>query len=197
MMTKKAMHEAAMAAKAAAKAAKIAAEKARIEANPIYAAIAPQKAEAVARAGQQVDAYLRSVVAKLLGTDLRESAPRPRSFNFHGSREAYRKQLAFHSLAVRITACTADVVTGPEEAAIARFVADEEVQAGFSFDAYVAKLTAKVGACESATVEGPLWNYSRLTVNKGTATEVWKTQQIVNVSVLGKLFNQWPTRRVV
>jgi hypothetical protein len=26
--------------------------------------------------------------------------------------------------------------------------------------------------------------------------QVWRTQMIVNVSVLGKLFNQWPTRQV-
>jgi hypothetical protein len=33
-------------------------------------------------------------------------------------------------------------------------------------------------------------------VTKGGTVERWKTQQIVNVSRLGKLFNQWPTRQL-
>jgi hypothetical protein len=69
--------------------------------------------------------------------------------------------------------------------------------AGASFDAYVAKLTAKVGeGVISASVVGHLWDYSILTVEKTSGIEQWRTQQILNVSCLGKVFNQWPTRKM-
>jgi hypothetical protein len=203
MMTKKAQHAANMEAKAAAKAAKAAAELARIQANPIYAAIAPQKAAAVAQAGAAVDARLREIAAKLVGTDLRETAPRA-SLKIHGYGTRYKQAQAFHNLACAIVTCRpradwrddSQHVLAVNEAGIARLVADAEAQAGASFDGYVAKLTEKVGECDSAAVVGYLWQYSHLTVNKGAVVEVWKTQQIVNVSVLGTLFNQWPTRKV-
>ena len=61
---------------------------------------------------------------------------------------------------------------------------------------YVAKLTEKVGACDAAAVTGELWQESLLVVRKGETVERWKTQQILNFSVYGKAFNQWPTRKV-
>jgi len=78
-----------------------------------------------------------------------------------------------------------------------RFLADIREQAAQSFDAYVAKLEGKVGEHVAAEYTGNLWSMSTIVVTKaGGDVERWNTQQILNVSVLGKLFNQWPTRRV-
>ena len=42
-----------------------------------------------------------------------------------------------------------------------------------------------------------MWGYSVLTVTKEDGSvERWKTQQIMNISVLGLLFAQWPSRKM-
>lgn len=82
------------------------------------------------------------------------------------------------------------------DAARARFLAEQGEAMKASFEAYVAKLTKKVGECDAVEYTGALWNRSQLKVRKGDVTEVWMTRVIVNVSSLGKLFNQWPTRKV-
>jgi hypothetical protein len=200
-MTKKAQHEANMAAKAAAKNAAAAAELARIHANPIYGAVAPQKAETQDRAAAAVEARLREIAGKLVGTDLRITAPRA-STRVHGWGSEYKQVQNFHYLAGRITVCrkkinwqdNSEFVESISEKGIAYLVEQAREEAGLSFDSYVAKLTSKVGECDAAEVTGWLWNHSYLAVSKGGKAEVWKTQQIINVSVLGKLFNQWPTR---
>lgn len=82
------------------------------------------------------------------------------------------------------------------EAAIARFYKQVEDQTNASFTAFVKKMVGKVGDCDSASMEGRIWHYSILTVTKGETVERWKTQMIVNVSCRGKVFNQFPTRKV-
>lgn len=81
--------------------------------------------------------------------------------------------------------------------AVERIVKNARDNAAAQYDAFVAKLVQKVGAHESATLAGShVWGHSILTVQRGPAVERWKTQMIVNVSKLGKLFNQFPTRKV-
>lgn len=201
-MTKKAEREARIAAKAAEKAAKIAAEKARIEANPIYAAIAPQKDAAVAHAMEFTRERLVEWVKQFpVGSDLKDLAPYPNSFKM--GRQEYIKAQARRSLAMRVLTFAERgymphapyIVTGVSEEGIERLCNEAGDEAAASFDAYVAKLTSKVGQCDQAGVEGALWQRSRLSVRKGPVVEQWITQQIVNFSVYGKAFNQWPTRK--
>lgn len=67
-----------------------------------------------------------------------------------------------------------------------------------ALEGYCMKLAMKIDATGIAalklTYEGGLdpWGWSYLKVNDDEQT--WKTQMIVNVSCLGKVFNQWPTR---
>lgn len=73
-----------------------------------------------------------------------------------------------------------------------------EREAQSAFDAYLIKLAGKVGKpIASATLTGNLWNHSILgiTTTDGEA-QTWKTQCILNTSVLGNLYNQWPTIRL-
>lgn len=200
-MTLKAQREARIAARAAEKAAKAAAEKARIESNPIYAAIAPQKAEAVARAQEYTREQLAKFVARFpVGADFKALAPRPDSFRT--GRKEYNRMMAYRSLAQRVIDVEhgrwpeyTETVRGVDLEGVERLVEEAGAEAAASFDAYVAKLTEKVGACEQACVEGNLWQRSRLSVRKGPVVEQWITQQILNFSVYGKAFNQWPTRK--
>lgn len=78
-----------------------------------------------------------------------------------------------------------------------RFVADEIEDARHQFIAYAFKLDSKVGAVTAAeleTVRG-VWgeSYMHVTYPNGDR-DTWKTQTIVNRSVLGKRFLQFPTR---
>lgn len=66
------------------------------------------------------------------------------------------------------------------------------------FDGYIYKLSKKIGKpVKTATHEGSLWTNCKLTVTcEDGETQVWHTKCIFNCSCLGKVFNQWPTRRV-
>lgn len=79
-----------------------------------------------------------------------------------------------------------------------QFIENAKRDAGIQYDAFVAKLVAKVGEVTEATLDGEhVWGYSILTVKKPDGeVQRWKTQMIINVSKLNKLFNQWPTRKV-
>lgn len=199
-MTLKAQREARIAAKAAEKAAKAAAEKARIESNPIYAAIAPQKDAAVAHAMEYTRERLTEWVKQFpVGSDLKDLAPRGDSWK--DSRKTYQSKNARHNLACRVLLLDRGThphytqkVLGVDEEGIERLCNEAGNEAATSFNLYVAKLTEKVGTCDSASVTGWLWQNSVLRVTKGATVERWNTQQIVNFSVYGKAFNQWPTR---
>ena len=68
------------------------------------------------------------------------------------------------------------------------------------FNGYLAKLALKnVEKIISVnSLSGSLWSGSLLSVVvESQATVVWETKCILNVSSLGKVFNQWPTRRVL
>ena len=68
--------------------------------------------------------------------------------------------------------------------------------AALQYEAYVAKLIKKVGDCDSAVMGfmNGVWYDSNLVVIKNGTKEVWNTKCIVNRSVYGKVFNQFPTR---
>ena len=69
-----------------------------------------------------------------------------------------------------------------------------------SFDAYAAKMVGKIGedvmAAELKCGSGNVWTRSTLIVTrKDGSVEKWNTSMIVNFSVHGKMFNQFPTRK--
>lgn len=172
----------------------------------IEAAVEPQREDAVAAAVERMTDRINVELAKLAAVDgdLNKLYERPSS-RIH-DRNEYRKLAALRGFIYSITekprARLDYLPSGPDyrvpdgrrfEAVIARTAQ----QASLAFDAYVAKLSAKIGECVAAEVEGWLWQHSILTVTRADGSvERWKTQCIINVSVLGKLFNQWPTRKV-
>lgn len=83
---------------------------------------------------------------------------------------------------------------------ICEFVARQKKQAGLDFDAFVEKLIIKIGKAtkvELITSAHNPWLNSMLkcTMTDGSV-EHWQTQMIINQSSLGKLFHQFPTRRI-
>jgi hypothetical protein len=176
--------------------------------TPIAAAVSPMKEAAVARsvehAAQRIDEVLAGLEA--VGMDVDQYAPRPKSFGpAYPGKEQYLKQQRRRQFVESITTAVpvpvsypgAEKIRAKSDERVAAFLANIATAAGAEFDAYVAKLEGKVGECAAAEVRGYLWDGSVLTVTKSDGSVArWKTQMIVNCSVLGKLFNQWPTRKL-
>ena len=171
--------------------------------SPVEAAVAPLKEQAKARAEKEATALVLRVWEKLAeaGWDLNKAAPYPRSS--HMSRIEYKQKVSryhlFCSLIDTVSSrsmCDPHIVkSSPAKEAV--FIEKAVEMAAAQYDAFVAKLVGKIGPCDAASLNGShVWGYSLLTVTKGETVECWKTQQIVNQSVLGTLFNQWPTRKL-
>ena len=172
----------------------------------VEAAIRPLKDEAVGHAVEEATAYVARIVKLYEGKTLEEAAPSPKGLQYwHPEAKAARaRQSALMGLfdAKRAEGDEykphAPLYLRRSPAKEQAFIDAERAEAAASFEAYVAKLVHKVGeGVTAATVEGTqLWRISYLTVAKGETVERWKTQQIVNYSVLGNSYLQWPTRLV-
>lgn len=169
--------------------------------EPVGAAVAPLKADAMKRAGdeaaQRVAAARRALEAA--GWDLNVAEPLPADLPKHDMR--YQDALGRRDNLRRFTrrgpyGQEHVLVWGPDLAA--RHIQNARELAAQQYDMFTVKLVGKAGPIVSCTLEGShVWGYSTLTVTKRNGTvEHWRTQQIVNVSSLGNPYPQWPTRRV-
>lgn len=171
--------------------------------NPVAAAVLPLKNAAIERAVEVANAVIEDVRFALTNREFKR-LPYPKSFNM--GRNEWMQAKAQYDLESRLieTDGHARIAMGEVQLykmspkAADRFVAQAREDAAAQYDAFVAKLVTKVGEVEAADLEGNhVWGYSFLKVTKADGTtETWKTQQIVNVSKLGTVFNQWPTRKV-
>lgn len=172
--------------------------------SAIAAAVLPLKVEAIERAEKEARKRVEWAAEKLqaAGNDLRLVAPRP-----HGSmsRAQYVQADSVCRFFGNLTRSRQPgwrmgepQLVDLDSNKIRRFVADAREDAAVSYDAFIAKLEEKIGPCISALLTGNhVWSYSILQVMKVDGEiERWKTQTIVNVSKLGKLFNQYPTRKI-
>lgn len=174
--------------------------------NMIEKAVAPLKSEAMDRAAQfaqQTIEGVRKAMAECDG-DRQVCAPYPDSLKL--GRVAYMIGLGRYNTFRSLTKARVDGqirrMRGPDfgdidAAKCAKFIAEARDNAAVQYDAFVRKLVQKIGDVKDAVLRGNhVWSYSLLTVTKTNGTvECWKTQQIINVSKLGKVFNQWPTRK--
>lgn len=171
--------------------------------NPIEIAVMPLKDDAIESAQKYAERTIELVKQDLSenGWDLNAVAPYPSS---RQGRLSYSMALAKHRLYTSVTRSVTgsymfnkpDIVRMDEEA-VDRFIGQAKKDAAFQYDAFVAKLVSKIGPCDNAALKGShVWGSSILTVTKGGLVEKWKTQQIINVSKLGKVFNQWPSRKM-
>lgn len=185
----------------------------------ILAALEPTVKLIRAEYFRQLNARYDKFCAQLIadGMDINKSFAFPMG---NCSRQQYLERKEANEYANRYTKRTVaycrrfdepDVREFNHEAARASFekIATEGARA--AVDGYAFKLTAKVAATfsdrgekiEQATYTGSRdpWGFSFVTVtivdgHGVMTTQTWRTRMIINVSCLGKLFNQWPTRRV-
>jgi len=181
--------------------------KAAIFQTPIALAVEPLRQLAIERAEEAAHKMIERATAELeaAGNDLKVVAPYPSS---NLSTAEYRKQLAKYQFFVSITTSRDPIAASmtrystnlidisPE--LVERFIQRSRENASFEYEAFVTKLVAKVGEVKTAKLEGDsVWQYSYLTVTKQDGSkECWKTQMILNQSIYGKLFNQFPTRKM-
>jgi hypothetical protein len=171
--------------------------------SPIAIALQPRRDASVSRALGFAREYVSRVEARLQenGMDLNAAFPRPHA---RMSRKDYVAMKAAHDKAASLVLPLKSVrrrgeplVVEMDQDRIAMFIEIIKADAASQFDAYVRKLENKVGKADSAEIDNaPLWNGSILTVRVAGEVQRWKTQMILNVSSLGTLFNQWPTRQV-
>lgn len=172
--------------------------------NPIETAVNPLRIEAVDRARSSAEQMIRQMteVLEAVGYDLNKAAPYPKTTI---GRAAYMVAMSRRSMFkhVFVPAKPTRKFDEPDlvvfsDAAGDRFIESAGQDAAVQYDAFVAKLNAKIGEVVDAELVGNhVWGYSKLYVTKEDGTkECWKTQMIINVSKLGKVFNQFPTRKV-
>lgn len=174
--------------------------------TPIRQAVTPLLSDAQDAAEKRARALIEKIAKELqeAGNDLRVIAPYPSSSSmskrdYHVARGKYS---LYRSVAkLRDTFCRG--IKDPELADICpdkieRFVRMAREDAAAQYEVFIVKLEGKVGDCVSATLNGNhVWGRSTLTITKaGGTVQRWLTQTIINVSPLGKLFNQYPTRLI-
>jgi hypothetical protein len=181
--------------------------------NPIEAAVMPLKAEAQDRAEQVARLLIAKVYAELEAAEWKINVVAPYPQSMRDSRKVYHEKKARQVFVTSLTTMffpngdkmnpvitrwdDMEFIVRKDDEAVERIVKRVRADAATQYDAFVAKLVQKVGAHDAATLVGShVWGHSILTVQRGPVSERWKTQMIINVSKLGKLFNQFPTRKV-
>lgn len=177
------------------------------ETHPVAAAVEPLRAASLERAASESRAVIERVCGWMepAGWDAQEVAPYP---------DSRQSRLGFQQAKARYTLVRLLTEEAPRNGyrsyrpnepeprmlclgSVARFISSATENADTQYTAFIAKLTNKVGDVSEATLTGShVWGHSILTVEGPNGCERWKTQMIVNVSKLGNMFNQWPTRKV-
>lgn len=178
--------------------------------NPIETAVAPFKSEAIAYGEQEAAKSVERTLALLAEHDFDATAANPSPHFSNGTRDEHKR---YGILSTKIQSVSIwDKDRNPysrrpnsacfvkaDQKKIDLFIKQVGEAYGVSYDKFVEKLIHKIGAgVVSASVEGNhVWSHSILTVTKADGSvERWKTQTILNFSVHGTPFNQWPTRKV-
>lgn len=171
--------------------------------NLIATAVEPLKQASIDAAVQATKEMVARFAKKLeeANWDLKVAFPCPNGFV---SRSTYMSQKAAHNFASSLVRAVQPsyrinepMIVRMCEERISNVIDNAAKDAAFQYEAYVAKLVKKVGDCDAAKLgfNGGLWFDSDLVVTKGDAKEVWNTKCITNRSCLGKVFNQFPTRK--
>lgn len=171
--------------------------------NFIALAVEPLREAAMDRAAARAKEILLDISFKLTAAsgDRNAFAPYPK-----GTDGKYVEKKSYYDLVRRCTksSYTSRSMKDPDSGEMNfdvsfRFVEDARKDASAQYDAFIAKLNSKIGeGVVSAELTGNhVWGYSILTVTKEDGSvEKWKTQMIINVSKLGNVFNQFPTRKM-
>ena len=171
--------------------------------NVIATAVEPLKQASIDAAVQATKKMVARFAQKLeeVNWDINVAFPRPNGFM---SRSKYMSLQAARDFAASLVRwvkpsyrINEPMIVRMCDERISYVIDNAAKDAALQYEAYVAKLINKVGECDSAKMgfNNGLWFDSDLVVTKGDAKEVWNTKCITNRSCLGKVFNQFPTRK--
>jgi hypothetical protein len=175
--------------------------------HPVAIAVETLREKAIERAEIEAKKMVEGVREELkkAGNDLNLCAPYPDSGKLSGWawHDAHGKYKLFGSLTKwrKSSYSSRDPhLADVDSKMVAKFIQRSKESAAVEYDAFVVKLCRKIGHCKTATINGDhVWGWSFLKVSivgGEPREEIWKTQQIVNCSKLGLLFNQWPSRKI-
>jgi hypothetical protein len=180
------------------------------EGHPVAVSVETLREAAIARAAEFSQKKIDSVKKQLEEGNWDREVVAPYPDILRNSREDdYRRKHAFYNLVRRLTESTntsgyrsfrdKNDFCVMSDKGCEKFIQDNKEMAAIQYDAFVIKLIGKVGPvvkAECASHAG-VWGRSTLTVTqKDGKVQNWLTQQIINYSVLGTAYNQWPTRKV-
>lgn len=167
----------------------------RVDTKPLADALAGHRKLHIEECVHQALYHFNNLRLKVVGKKLSEVAPSPSGFDpNYQAKSRYRSYILTYFEAGQHP----DYIVSEEKDAEAKVIADTTADANANFDAYIFKLAGKIGkTVKSAKYSGQTFQYSYLTVTcEDGEIQNWKTQTIINCSVYGKLFNQFPSRRV-
>lgn len=181
--------------------------------NKIVKAVAPLKERAVIQTRERCHAQIACLIADLAKVEGRVDEYAP-AHDWRNKDHPIRGTLAY-ALMIEKRAFVYQIFTARKREdwtdksptvvlfdtrKAGEYIENEVARAVASYNAWVYKLIGKIGEVSKAKLrdaDADLWGYSHLeVVSVERGPEVWKTQEIVNCSKLGKYFNQWPTRKL-
>jgi len=171
--------------------------------------VEPQRQHAVAAAEEFAKKKIESMREELAkhDFDMDLAAPQPQAWRC--SQTQYRAAKAREFMFDQVTSMDSSrrdrydphprsyVVIDDEKCR--RFIAEAAENASSQYDQFAHKLAGKIGpGAVTVSIRGShVWGYSILTVEMDDQSELyWKTTMILNCSKLGKVFNQFPSRKV-
>jgi len=170
--------------------------------NHIANAVEPLRTKAIEKAVEIANGQISKIISLLEENDFNSDAFAP----FPDSRypSNYKEKLELYKFVHSITDSVKCVLNIGEpnirkisKAKEEHYIKRVKEEASFIFDKFIFKLTDKIGDVDEASLFGNfIWDYSVLTVVKNGKTEYWKTRSIFNTSKYGKVFMQFPTRKV-
>lgn len=172
--------------------------------NTIETLVLPLKEEAIKRLSDFMMEKVDHTLALLVDNDwnINMIAPRP---NYNDSNETHRAKSAKRNFIERITKRDHNrfITKGPDivsksEEGIERLMKEVADMASEQYIKFVAKLEAKIGSYEDASMEGNhIWGFSIITVQKADGSiEKWKTHTITNYSKFNLAFAQYPSKKM-
>lgn len=177
--------------------------------TPVRIAVEPLLSQAEEAAEQYANKIIKNVMDDLdaNGWDLQKCAPWPSTVGIRMGHHDYHRMKAKQSLYMSLTTDNNPptrsyrpgapniVKADPERQRL--FIKEARRNAAYQYESFICKLEDKIGGHSAAVLDGShIWGHSILTVTTPEGIQRWKTQTIINVSKLGKLFNQYPTRKV-
>lgn len=174
--------------------------------TPVRIAVEPLLSQAEEAAEHYANKVIKNVMDDLAanGWDVEKCAPWPSSVGIKLGDPEYNTLKSKHTVYRALTQAVnpsyipgaPDIVKAdPERQRL--FIEEARRNAAHQYESFICKLEDKIGSHSAAVLDGShIWGYSILTVTTPQGIQRWKTQTIINVSKLGKLFNQYPTRKV-